>query len=118
MIDGEKLQIIRGDSQSIAVTFEDEDGNALDLTGKTVFFTVKDIDDDADNDDDALIKKEVTNHTDPTAGKTTITIASTDTDLTPNDYVFDLQVKDIVGNIMSTQRSVLEVVADVTRRTS
>ena len=114
----EKLTIIRGDSQSIDVVFEDDAGVKLNLTGKTVFFTVKEQSDISANDDKALIKKTITVHSDPTNGKTTIVLAPTDTNLEPANYVYDLQVKDAGGDIMSTEKSYLEIILDVTRRTT
>lgn len=113
----EKLTIIRGDSQSIDVVFEDDAGVKLNLTGKTVFFTVKKQDDLSANDDNALIKKTVTVHSDPTNGKTTIALSATDTDIEPANYFYDLQVKN-GADIMSTEKSYLEIISDITRRTT
>ncbi len=35
------LELIRGDTENITVTFKDENGNALDLTNSAVYFTIK-----------------------------------------------------------------------------
>jgi hypothetical protein len=113
----EKLQIIRGDSADIDVVFEDSSGVAIDLTNKSVFFTVKDQGElNTDNDDNAKISKKITSHTDPTAGKTKITLTPTDTDLTPKDYVYDLQLVNGENNVISTQRDYLDIIQDVTKR--
>ncbi len=112
----EKLTIIRGDSAQIDVAFEDADGVAIDLTGKSVFFTVKNISDiDSANDDNAEIKKKITVHTDPTAGETKIALSPTDTAITPGEYIYDLQIVN-GGEVISTNRDYLEIIQDVTKR--
>ena len=74
------------------VTFTDEDGVAVNITGYTVYFTVKrNIN---DTDAEALISKTITSHTTPISGITTLTLSQTDTDLVPRNYVYDLQLKD------------------------
>lgn len=112
----EKLTIIRGDSAEIDVKFEDADGVAIDLTGKAVFFTVKEIDSiDGDDDTNAKISKKITVHTDQTAGETKITLTSEETDLIPKDYFYDLQVVNGT-DVISTTKDVLEILQDVTKR--
>ena len=112
----EKLTIIRGDSAEIDVTFEDADGIAIDLTGKAVFFTVKTIDGIEKTDDsEAKISKKITVHTDPTAGKTQIALTSAETNLTPGDYLYDLQIVN-GSDVISTTRDIVEIVQDVTKR--
>lgn len=112
----EKLTIIRGDSAEIDVTFEDADGVAINLTGKSVFFTVKELDDiDGDDDSEAKISKKITSHSDPTAGKTQIALTAEDTDLTPKDYLYDLQI--VSGSeVISTTKDFMEIIQDVTKR--
>lgn len=112
----EKLTIIRGDSAEIDVTFEDVDGTPINLTGKSVFFTVKEIDDiDGEDDSEAKISKKITVHTDPTAGETQIALSSEDTDLSPKDYLYDLQIVS-GGDVISTTKDFLEIIQDVTKR--
>lgn len=110
--------IIRGDDISIIVTCKDETtGLAIDITGYSVFFTVKKR--IADADVSALVSKKVTSHTDPTAGQTTISLTHTETAvLKEGDYIYDFQLIDGSGNISSTQRSQFVVLDDVTIRTS
>lgn len=112
----EKLTIIRGDSAEIDVIFEDADGEAIDLTDKAVFFTVKEIDDiDGEDDSEAKISIKITDHTDPTAGETRITLTPSDTNLTPKDYLYDLQIVSN-GDVISTIKDFMEVTQDVTKR--
>lgn len=84
------------------------------LTGLKVKFTVKRVGDVAENDDDALINKIITTHTDAVNGLTSFTPSETeraiatgfykadikifnDTDIELNSESFSLQVVDIVG---------------------
>ncbi len=106
------IEIIRGDTTSIDFT-----SNGIDLTGSTVFFTAKTaIDNDVD-DSTAAIAVEVTDHTDPTAGVTVIPLSSTDTNIEPGEYFYDIQIKN-GDTVTSIEPRKLEIIADVTRRTS
>ena len=61
------MEVIRRDDCDFELTFKDVDGNVINLTGSTVFFTVKrHVDDD---DDDAVISKTITSFEDPTSGE-------------------------------------------------
>ena len=113
------LEIVRGDTEVFELAFTDEDDVIIDITGWTVYMTVKVSLFEAD-DTDAVISKTVTSHTSPTLGQTEITFTSTETDnLTPGTlYYYDIQIKtddDMIKTIMKGQ---LNVLYDVTRRTS
>src|SRR5687768_6478528 len=110
------LEIKRGDDVSFEMTFREEDGTAYDITGMTVFFTMKRKFSDADAD--ALISKTVTSHSDPTAGETTVALSNSDTTVTPGKYPYDLQIKDGDGKIQSTSTAYITILPDVTQRTS
>lgn len=113
----QKITIIRGDSRNIDVTFTGGDGEPLDLTGGTVFFTVN-ADNAPVNDNDAAITKDITSHTAPTAGESRIVLNAVDTDIAPGNYFYDVQFKDASGNITSQEQGKFLVNADITRRTS
>lgn len=114
-----EITVIRGDDDTIGVTFTDSTGTVIDITGYTVFFTVKNtVDLDRINDDCALIQKTVTSHPDPTNGETTISLTKTDTDLAEGTYSYDLQVKNIAGSISTVVPGDFIVITDVTRRTT
>ena len=108
------LEIIRGDDETITVTFKDAAGTVINITGYTVYFTVK------SNlnmtDADAEIKKDITNHSDPTHGKTQIDLTSTDTAIASGVYYWDLQLKNSQGEISSTEKGEFKIVQDVTTR--
>lgn len=84
-----QLSILRGRNKSITLTFIDEKNAAINLTGYTIYFYVKES--IKDGDVDAKIKKEITEHSDPTAGKSEINLLPDDTkDLVPKNYLFEV----------------------------
>lgn len=107
----------RRDTFPIVVTVT-SDGAAVDITGYTFFFTAKKC--DTDTDAQAVITKDVTSHTNPTGGVTTITLSSADTNVDAMDYVYDIQMKDTSGNITTlvTPAGKFTIVQDITQRTS
>jgi len=112
-----KITVIRGDDVTLNATFKDENGTAINITGYTVFFTVKS-DLTATTDTGALISKTVTGHSSPTTGQTTVSLTSTDTNLAEGNYYYDFQTKDGSNKISSTDRGTFVVKTDVTRRIS
>jgi hypothetical protein len=111
------LKVIRGDDTTITLTFTNSAGAAINLTGATVYFTVKD--DPQYGDDKALISKDVTVHTNAAGGITSVVLSHTDTDIQPGIYFWDVQIKAAgTGNISSASCGDFEVVQDITRRTT
>lgn len=106
------LFIIRGDTASLPFTVD------MDLTGCTVFFTAKSTISNSADDSDAVIEVTVTDHDDPINGITTIPLSASDTDVTPGEYYYDIQIKDGDGNITSIPVRKLKIFGDVTRRTT
>ena len=112
-----KLYITRGDDVTKILNFEDNSGNAINITGWTVFFTVKKS--YLKSDDEALIKKDITSHSDPSNGKTKLVINASDTDdMNNGDYYYDIQVKKGDGKINTVLNDIFVLDYDVTRRTS
>lgn len=111
-----RLSFIKRDDIDLDITITDLDGTAVNLTDCTVFFTMKNR--KTDSDDDAVLKKEVSIHTVPTEGKTRISLSNTETNLRPKFYVYDLQVKNGMNKILSTESGVIVVTQDVTIRTA
>lgn len=108
-----QLTFYRGDTVNINITVK------ADLTGSTLFFTMKTVPDNDLTDTSALIKSTVTTHTDPVNGKSVIQLTPTDTNnATPGPYVYDVQLKDSLGNISTLLSGKVKVLADVTRRSS
>ena len=104
----------RGDSREYLITFTDADSAVIDITGWTVYFTVKLSYMDADAD--AKITKDITTHYDPTNGQTKITLLTTDTDIDPANYYYDIQAKKAAGDIFTVMAGRIEILSDITRR--
>jgi hypothetical protein len=105
----------RGDSGRLDVTVTQSDGAAYDLTGCTLFLTVKNSLTDADSA--AVIRKEVTVHDAPLAGESHFEILTTD-NATAGVRFYDVQLKDSANKIFTLFGGVWRVVADVTVRTA
>lgn len=109
------LEIKRGDDVTLNISAPERD-----LTGGTLFFTVKDKDAlDVVNltDSNAVLKKEGS-ITDTHTG--VIAIGATDTqNLTPGSYVYDVQFVDALGKTYTLfDTAQCKITADVTQRRS
>lgn len=115
------LTIYRGDSKTWNITFTDSAGAAINITGYTVFFTVKKKNSYTDDtvDTAAIVQKNITVHTAPATGQTQVALQPSDTSsVTPAVYVYDMQLKDTSGTILTFITGNFTISADVTRRTS
>lgn len=111
----QKIQVVRGDDHTIAVTFKDENGNPIDITGATVYFTIKRINDINDsNDTNAIVAKEVTSHTDASAGETEIVLTGSDLSVA-GLHKCDVQVKYADNTRNSIPSIYFEILPDITR---
>ena len=92
-------------------------GTAYNLTGKTVLFTVKALNDNADNDTSALITKSITSHTDATGGITTLDLTGTQTNIAAGTYKYDIRIY-ASGIQMNSETGYCYITDIVTKRTS
>lgn len=111
------LSIIRQTDNNIKVNFT-ENGEPVDITGMAILFTVKSQCNISSSDDkDALIQKDITEHTDPTQGETELVLTNEDTNIEAGKYYYDIRlVKD--GKISQTEKDEIEIVENITKRTS
>jgi hypothetical protein len=105
----------RGDSGRLDVTVKESDGTAYDLTGATLFLTVKNALTDADSA--AVIRKEVTSHDDAEAGESHFDLLTTD-NATAGTRFYDVQLKTSDSKIYTLFGALWKVLADVTARTA
>lgn len=109
------IVVYRGDEFSMQLEFKDEDGVVIDITGWTIFFTVKKKLDDPDT----AAKLSVTvSPTDPTNGIALVTVPNTETDNLSGVYYYDFQFKKADGTIQTLVSGGITFEKDVTRRTT
>lgn len=112
------FSIIRGTDKNLKFTKKDSEGNPVDITGYTIFFTVKlDID---DPESEAKITKTIQpgDLTDPTNGMTYIPLTYIDTDIPADVYYYDIKWKDADGKYNAIKAQTLEIIENVTDRVS
>jgi len=100
----------------INMIVRDEDLQVVDITGSTVFFTVKDT--SSQTDVDAILKKDVTSHTFPTGGETDIELTSADTSSLLGNYLYSIKIKDSDGNIYTLAEGNITFQKEITTRES
>ena len=103
------------DDKGFSFTFTDTSGDAVDLTGDTIFFTVKE--NETDLDADALIRKDIT-PPDPTTGVAEMTISHDDSDVDVGDWYFDVQRVTAAGTVTTIMKGTFRIIQDITIRTS
>ena len=111
------LSIIKGNSKNYRFYFQTTSGDPIDITGYTVFFTVKK--NVNQTDDQAVISKTITDHSNPTGGVTIVPITTSDSDITPGVYLYDIGYINAAGTSKKTSDpEKFEVIGNITRRNS
>jgi len=87
---------------------------ALDLTDKTVYITVKTREDKSSTDDAALIKTDITVHTDAVNGITLWDLSAANSNVATGNYKGDIKIKELE---LVTERFDVKVEDVVTKRT-
>ena len=113
---GNTIQVRKGDTTTISVTFKDSNGAAINITSYTLWLTIKP--NFNGTDVGATIQKKATVFTDPTNGTHLFTLSNTETAIPAMSYVYDIQVKDTNGVITTPIVGDFEVIPDVTISTS
>ena len=119
-----RLSLVRGDSQTYTLTFKQSSGVVYDITGWTVYFTLKentDLPDSAASLQKVLITGAGTNGfgTAGTAGIATVTLLPADTSsLTPQVYDFDIQVRTAAAEVYTVLKGKLDLEYDVSRNST
>ena len=114
-----QINIIRGNSVTLNLLIKDTDGTPIDITGYTVWFTVRAtipatriIDDTT-----ALIsvKQEAGDLTDPTHGITSMGLSPSKTNVATGDHFYDIQYSTDGVNRYSCSVGRFVIAPDVTR---
>ena len=110
------ISIYKKDYKDITVTVKDANGDPINITGYTFWLTVKIR--ETDPDEDAVIQKKVTSHTNPSAGITTFSLDTDDTDIDAKDYQYDIQMKATSGAITTLLRGTFIILQEITQATT
>ena len=106
------LTMIKGDDFSRTITIK-TDSVAQDITGWTVYFTIKN--DKDDTDANAVYQQIITNHSDPTSGITAISIPhSSSEDFELKKYLYDIQTVDTADLVRTPVRGYFQVTWEIT----
>lgn len=111
-----EYRVKRGDDFILYFEFVDDAGEAVDITDWTLFVTVKEREED--DDEDAVASAEQASHTSPTGGTTKLKIPAADMDALEGAFHYDVQVKNDADEIFTLLSGTMYVGADKTRRTS
>lgn len=110
------IQVYRGDDWGMQLTFAEPDGTPVDITGWTIFLTLKRK--KTDSDADAVIQKVVTAFSDPVGGIAYVILTNEETHNFNGLYYYDFQYKDQNDMVQTITSGGLTFVVDITRRTS
>ena len=106
----------RGDDVALNLTFKDSAGVAINITGYTVFFTLKR--NKYDTDAQAALTKTVTAHTVPASGQTQIALTAAETAALNGSYYYDMSYKTTGNAIKTVDSGVFTFKDDTTIRIS
>jgi hypothetical protein len=110
------LIIVKGDTKTLTFTFANKsDGSAFVVTGYEFFMTVKTGYSVADAS--ATIKKDPTDFT-ILSNVVSVELTATNTNITPGNYIYDVQYKDTNNKIVTVVQGVIKIVDQVTIRTA
>ncbi len=105
----------RQSSYNFNINFKHNDGTPIDITGWTVWFTVrkKIAKTRVDSDENAVISKKYING--GTSGIVPITLTPEDTNIDPSEYLYDIQIKKDNGYVGKTDKWKFTIIGDITR---
>ena len=110
------LSVVRRDDKVFTFYFYNESGSAIDLSGCSLYTTVKQNADDTDANAKISASLEVTSPA--TAGIATWTLVPADTQYLSGIYQWDVQMKSATGKVTTLIKDVIEITPDITVRTT
>lgn len=112
MADTTTITLKRNNDRNLKINAK-KDGAAVDITGWVLYFSVKKS--RTDSDADALIYKEVSIHTDPVEGESTIPIAASDTEgKALGEYNYDILAVDDQAKRQSSKTGKFQLIHEIT----
>lgn len=108
------ITINRGDTYSRTINLKDSSGTLIDATGYTIYFTVRKDSpaNSSSTDTDAVITKTIDGDV---SGVHTLTVSASETNFSPGNYLYDIQIKKSDNTIISSSSSSFVVNGDITR---
>lgn len=113
------LKFKRGDQFTTTVRIKNADWTAVNITWATVYFIVRSTDNPVsinDSDSTVILQKDITTHTTPASGITSISFTSTDTNIVIGQYFWEIQVKFSNDDLFSASTGTLSVLNDLNKR--
>ena len=110
------MDIQQGTKVDLGVKFFTKNSLPVDLTGKTVLFTIKKRSDISINDDNAILKKDITSHIDPEKGITLISLTPDDTLIPFGIYDCDFRINTTGEDPVNTPIFQINIVKTITKR--
>ena len=108
--------VFRGDDVDITFTFKESNGTSIDLTGCTLFATIKSSIEDTDAN--AKYSAYLTIQSPETGGIATLSIPASTMFYLRGTYIMDIQIKTSAGKIRTPFKADFFVDEDVTIRTT
>jgi hypothetical protein len=116
-IPGDDLYIQKGVPLSMDVYFYNEDTELpYPLTGLVVLFTVKEINDELEDDSEALIQTSISSHS-VEEGYTKLELTAEESNIPVKRYKYDFRIMDGATVLMNTDTAFCKFVNTVTKRT-
>jgi len=113
------ISVTRANDVTFTLTFTNELNQAIDLTGATVYLTVRKNQDVGDlADSEAIIAQQYTSISNPTAGIVTITITRTELIQTVGEYYYDIDIKQANNDVLTVLKGVFTITYKSANRTS
>lgn len=101
----------RGDDVTLNLTFKDSAGVAINITGYTIYFSLK----RNKYDTTAVLAKTITSHTAPTLGQTQIALTNAETAILNGSYYYDISyLTGVAGTKKTVDTGVFTFKEDIT----
>ena len=107
--------VYRGDDWNMQVIFADEDDVRIDITGWTVWMTLKRK--KTDSDSDCVLQEIVTTFPDPTTGVCLVAVPRARTNNLKGLFYYDFQFQNAAGAITTITSGGVTFLEDITRAT-
>ena len=109
-----EIEVFAGDSFKKNLVFRLKTVlTVIDITGCTIWFTIKENEDD--DDEDALLQKKIDPpHSDPTNGTALLNCSITDMTITPGTYYFDFQYLSSGGVLTTLTKGKIKIKQGIT----